>query len=178
MLALTDEERSMARTVKKRTAQADALAERDSTVTHLTIGQAAAASGVSAKMIRHYEDLGMIPRSNRTASNYRFYTDADVQTLRLVRRSRDLGFSMQQIATLVSLWRNRSRSSATVRRLALEHVDQLQEKIAHLQSMVRTLQQLADTCHGDARPECPILDDLAKPSAKTSTREQASRGAL
>lgn len=128
----------------------------------LTIGQAATASGVSAKMIRHYEALGMIPPSRRTAGNYRYYSDADVQTLRLVRRARDLGFSMEDITTLVSLWRNRSRASSTVRRLALQHIEQLEEKIAHMQSMVRTLQELADHCHGDARPECPILDDLAK----------------
>jgi MerR family copper efflux transcriptional regulator len=130
----------------------------------LTIGEAAEASGVSAKMIRHYEALGMIPKSRRTAGNYRMYSDADVQTLRLVRRARDLGFSVEQIAELVSLWRNRSRSSASVRRIALEHIAQLEEKIAHLQGMVRTLRELADHCHGDARPECPILDDLAKPA--------------
>ena len=141
----------------------------------LTIGQAAAASGVSAKMIRHYESLGMIPRSLRTAGNYRSYSDADVQTLRLVRRARDLGFSMEQIAALVSLWRNRSRASATVRRLALRHIEQLEEKIAHLQSMVRTLQELADHCHGDARPECPILEDLAKPADHAANHH--SRGA-
>lgn len=147
----------MARTARRSVAHADVRADGK-----FTIGQAAAASGVSAKMIRHYEDLGMIPKSSRTTSNYRYYSDADVQTLRLVRRARDLGFSMQQIATLVSLWRNRTRSSSTVRRLALEHIEQLQEKIEQLQSMVRTLQQLAENCHGDARPDCPILDDLAK----------------
>lgn len=140
----------------------------------LTIGQAAAASGVSAKMIRHYEALGMIPKPRRTAGNYRYYSEADVQTLRLVRRARDLGFSMQQITTLVSLWRNRSRASATVRRLALQHIEQLEQKIAHLQSMVRTLQELADHCHGDTRPECPILDDLAKPTGGSG--ERLSRG--
>jgi len=138
----------------------------------LTIGQAAAASGVSAKMIRHYEEIGIIPQPPRTGGNYRFYSDADVQTLRLVRRARDLGFSMPQIATLVSLWRNRSRSSASVRRLALEHIEQLQQKIAHMQDMVRTLQDLADHCHGDARPECPILDDLAKPMAPTAAHSR------
>jgi len=126
-------------------------------------------------MIRHYEVLGMIPKSNRTSGNYRFYTEADVQTLRLVRRARDLGFSVAQIGTLVSLWRNRSRSSAAVRRLALEHIDELEQKIAHLQSMVRTLQELAQHCHGDSRPECPILDDFAKPKAKSLAG--ASRGA-
>jgi Cu(I)-responsive transcriptional regulator len=131
----------------------------------MTIGQAAAASGVSAKMMRHYEEIGVIPRPHRAGGNYRFYSDADVQTLRLVRRARDLGFSMPQIAKLVSLWRNRSRSSASVRKLALEHIEQLEQKIAHMQDMVRTLHELADHCHGDARPECPILDDLAKPIA-------------
>lgn len=143
--------------------------------TEFTIGQAAEASGVSAKMIRHYESLGMIPKSRRSASNYRFYSEADVQTLRLVRRARDLGFSMEQIATLVSLWRNRSRASSTVRRLALEHIEQLEEKIAHLQSMVRILQELAEHCHGDARPSCPILDDLARPGS--ISRQHTSRGA-
>lgn len=145
-----------------------------STDSQLTIGQVAEHSGVSAKMIRHYEALGMIPKSKRTASNYRFYTEADVQTLRLVRRARDLGFSMEQIATLVSLWRNRARSSATVRRLAIEHIQQLEEKIEHLQSMVRTLQQLADNCHGDSRPDCPILEDLARPAREC---HQPARGA-
>jgi MerR family copper efflux transcriptional regulator len=139
----------------------------------LTIGEAAEASGVSAKMIRHYESLGMIPKSRRTAGNYRMYSDADVQTLRLVRRARDLGFSIEQIAELVSLWRNRSRSSASVRRIALEHIAQLEEKIVRTQSMVRTLRELADHCHGDARPECPILDDLAKP-ARTCARVSGS----
>lgn len=140
----------------------------------MSIGQAAEASGVSAKMIRHYEEIGVIPKPKRTGGNYRFYSDAEVQMLRLVRRARDLGFSMQQIATLVSLWRNRSRASSTVRRLALQHVEQLEQKIAHLQSMVRTLQNLADHCQGDARPECPILDDLARtPSASTRTNRGA-----
>ncbi len=135
----------------------------------LTIGQVAAASGVSAKMIRHYEALRMIPKPRRTAGNYRLYSEADVQTLRLVRRARDLGFSIQEIATLVSLWRDRSRASAAVRGLALRHVQQLEEKIEHLQSMVRTLRELADHCYGDSRPECPILDDLVKNDRSTRT---------
>jgi MerR family transcriptional regulator, copper efflux regulator len=141
----------------------------------LTIGQAAAASGVSAKMIRHYEGLGIIPKPSRTLGNYRFYGDSDVQTLRLVRRARDLGFSMEQVATLVSLWRNRSRSSASVRRLALRHVEQLEQKIGHLQSMVRTLQELAENCHGDARPDCPILDDLAKAPGRAHAQLRGAR---
>lgn len=127
----------------------------------LNIGGAATASGVSAKMIRHYESIGLIPSPPRSDGNYRVYSDVEVQTLRFIRRARDLGFSMNQISTLLSLWRNRSRSSAAVRKLALEHISELQRKIAELQSMVRTLQQLSDHCRGDARPECPILEDFA-----------------
>jgi MerR family transcriptional regulator, copper efflux regulator len=125
------------------------------------IGQAAEASGVSAKMIRHYESIGLIRAAGRSAGNYRVYDDRDVHTLRFVRRARSLGFSMKQIAELLSLWQNRSRSSAKVRRLALEHVDALENKILELQTMVRTLRHLAEQCHGDSRPDCPILDDLA-----------------
>ncbi len=136
----------------------------------MTIGQASAASGVSAKMIRHYEDTEIIPKPSRTGGNYRFYDNSDIQTLRLVRRARDLGFSIQQIATLVSLWRNRSRSSASVKRLALEHIEELERKIEHLRSMVRALQELADHCHGDTRPDCPILDDLAKEPPRAMLR--------
>jgi Cu(I)-responsive transcriptional regulator len=128
------------------------------------IGQAAEASGVSAKMIRHYESIGLVRAPGRSAGNYRVYDDRDVHTLRFVRRARSLGFSMKQIAELLSLWQNRSRSSAHVRRLALEHVDELESKIHELQTMVRTLKHLADRCHGDSRPECPILDDLASAS--------------
>jgi MerR family transcriptional regulator, copper efflux regulator len=126
------------------------------------IGQAAENSGVSAKMIRHYESIGLVPKPERTVSNYRTYGENDIHTLRFIRRSRALGFSMKQIATLVSLWRNRSRSSASVRRLAQEHITELQTKIDSMQSMVRTLKDLSRHCHGDERPECPIIDDLAK----------------
>ena len=127
-----------------------------------SIGKAAAASGVSAKMIRHYESIGLIPAPDRTAGNYRTYDTNDVHTLRFIQRARSLGFSMKQIATLVSLWRNRGRSSAAVRRLALDHVAELRAKIDSLQTMVQTLEHLATNCHGDARPECPILEELAK----------------
>jgi Cu(I)-responsive transcriptional regulator len=126
-----------------------------------TIGRAAAVSGVSAKMIRHYESIGLIPKADRTASNYRTYDASDVHTLHFIQRARALGFSMKQIATLVSLWRNRMRPSASVQRLAKEHIAELQAKIESMQSMVRTLSELAHACHGDARPDCPILDDLA-----------------
>lgn len=136
----------------------------------LNIGGAASASGVSAKMIRHYESIGLIPRPPRSYGNYRVYSDVDVQSLRFIRRARDLGFSMNQISTLLSLWRNRSRSSATVRRLAVEHISELQRKIAELQSMARTLEQLSEHCRGDARPECPILEDFADSSISNCHR--------
>lgn len=125
------------------------------------IGEAAEASGVSAKMIRHYESIGLIPRPGRTVGNYRIYGESDVHTLRFVHRARSLGFSMKQIAELLSLWQNRARRSERVRALALEHVETLERKIQQMQAMAQTLKELADHCHGDARPECPILDDLA-----------------
>jgi len=137
-----------------------------------TIGRAAEVSGVSAKMIRHYEAIGLIPKAGRTAGNYRTYSDNDVHTLRFIQRARKMGFSMKQIATLVSLWRNRSRSSASVQRLAREHIEELQAKIESMQAMVRTLSDLAHACHGDARPDCPILDDLAKTPGTTKKQEK------
>lgn len=143
--------------------------------TRHTIGHAAEISGVSAKMIRHYESIGLIPKANRTAGNYRTYDANDVHTLRFIQRSRALGFSMKQIATLVSLWRNRSRPSASVQRLAKEHITDLQAKIESMQAMVRTLSELAHACHGDARPECPILDDLAMtPTSSVKKSEKKS----
>lgn len=129
----------------------------------MIIGQAAAASGVSAKMIRYYEAIGLIPAAERTASGYRVYSEADVHTLRFVRRARRLGFSVAQIERLVALWRDRARSSAEVKRIALDHVEELERKIAELQGMSAVLRHLADHCQGDARPECPILEDLARP---------------
>ena len=140
--------------------------------TSLNIGSAASASGVSAKMIRHYESIGLMPRPSRSQGNYRVYSDSDVQSLRFIRRARDLGFSMKQISTLMSLWRNRSRSSGMVRKLAMDHIVELQQKISELQGMVRTLEQLAQNCRGDSRPECPILDDFSdSPSANCHVRE-------
>jgi Cu(I)-responsive transcriptional regulator len=127
----------------------------------MNIGEAAAASGVSAKMIRHYEESGFIPRARRTGSGYRIYQDADVHALRFIRRARDLGFSLKEIKTLLGLWGNRRRASADVKRLALKHVEELDAKIAEMQAMRKTLGQLAAHCHGDLRPECPILDDLS-----------------
>jgi Cu(I)-responsive transcriptional regulator len=128
----------------------------------MNIGQAAAASGVSAKMIRHYEDIGLTRAPGRTASNYRTYSDTDVHVLRFIRHARTLGFGIADIKELVGLWQNRSRSSAAVKRVAGKHLADLERKIAELQAMVRTLQHLIRHCHGDHRPECPILDELAR----------------
>jgi Cu(I)-responsive transcriptional regulator len=127
----------------------------------MNIGQAAEQSGVSAKMIRHYESIGLVEKARRTDGGYRIYTDNDVHTLRFIRRARDLGFSMKEIAQLVGLWRNRRRASGDVRRVAQQHITDLDQKIAELQAMRRTLTELVQHCHGDRRPECPILDDLS-----------------
>jgi Cu(I)-responsive transcriptional regulator len=128
----------------------------------VNIGTAADLSGISAKMVRHYESLGLLPRVARTDSGYRQYSEADVHTLRFIKRSRDLGFSMAEIAELVALWQNRRRASASVKRIAQKHVEELATRIEAMQSMQRALLQLLHHCHGDERPECPILDDLAR----------------
>lgn len=128
----------------------------------VNIGDAARLSGVSAKMVRHYESLGLLPRVGRTDSGYRQYGEADVHTLRFIKRSRDLGFSMQEIAELVGLWQNRRRASANVRKVAQKHADDLAQRIEAMQEMQRTLQHLIHCCHGDERPECPILEELAR----------------
>lgn len=127
----------------------------------MTIGQAAKSSAVSAKMIRHYESIGLLPKAHRTDSGYRLYDEADVHTLRFIQRARSLGFPLETIRTLLALWRNRRRSSAQVKDLAQRHTAELERKIAEMQAMVRTLKHLAQHCHGDERPDCPILDDLA-----------------
>ena len=128
----------------------------------VNIGDAARLSGVSAKMVRHYESLGLLPKVGRTDSGYRQYAEADVHTLRFIKRSRDLGFSMEEIGELVGLWQNRRRASANVRRVAQKHADDLAKRIAAMQEMQRTLKHLIHCCHGDERPECPILEELAK----------------
>ena len=127
----------------------------------VNIGAAARASGVSAKMVRHYESLGLLGDITRTDSGYRQYSAADVHTLRFIKRARDLGFSMAEIAELVSLWHDRRRASADVKRIAQTHVAELEKRIQAMQDMRRTLQNLLHHCHGDERPDCPILDDLA-----------------
>jgi len=128
----------------------------------VNIGEAARLSGVSAKMVRHYEGLGLLPAVARTDSGYRQYSEAEVHTLRFIKRARDLGFSMGEIGELVGLWQNRRRASANVRKIAQKHADELQQRIAAMQEMQRTLKHLIHCCQGDERPECPILEELAK----------------
>ena len=127
----------------------------------VNIGSAAGLTGISAKMVRHYESLGLLPGVARTDSGYRQYNEADVHTLRFIKRARDLGFSMAEIGELVALWQNRRRASASVKRIAQKHVDELAARIAAMQAMQRTLGHLLHHCHGDERPDCPILDDLS-----------------
>jgi MerR family copper efflux transcriptional regulator len=127
----------------------------------MNIGEAAKQSAVTAKMIRHYESLGLLPPAPRTDAGYRVYDDASVHTLRFIRRARDLGFGMREIDTLLGLWRNRRRASADVKRIAQTHADDLQRRIDEMQAMKRALEHLAHCCQGNGRPDCPILDDLA-----------------
>ena len=131
----------------------------------IDIGAAARKSGVSAKMIRHYESIGLLPKAARTQANYRVYRPSDIHTLRFIKRARALGFSMEDVRQLLGLWQNRSRSSAAVKSVSRKHVQELKQRIAQMQSMVDTLEHLATHCHGDQRPECPILDDLAAPAS-------------
>ena len=127
----------------------------------MNIGEAANASGVSAKMIRHYDSIGLIGAAQRTGAGYRVYGARDVQVLQFIHRARALGFSLEDIRTLLALWQDKQRASKDVRAMARQHIDQLDRKIADMQAMRRTLETLASRCHGDERPDCPILDDLA-----------------
>ena len=129
------------------------------------IGEAARRSEVSAKMVRHYESLGLLPRVGRTDSGYRQYSGKEVHTLRFIKRSRDLGFSMAEIADLLKLWQNRRRPSADVRRIAAKHVDDLNRRMQEMEAMKRTLDHLIKGCQGDHRPDCPILDALSDSNA-------------
>jgi len=129
----------------------------------VTIAQASATTGVSAKMIRHYESIGLIKAPLRTENRYRHYAESDLHDLGFIRRARDLGFSFEDIRQLLDLWRNKARSSAEVKAIALRHIEELDEKAAALAAMSRTLKTLAESCHGDARPDCPILQALDKP---------------
>lgn len=127
----------------------------------MNIGDAAKASGVSAKMIRHYESVGLLPPASRTDAGYRQYGEKDLRTLQFIRRSRDLGFSLEEIGSLLSLWQDRVRPSREVKALATQHLDFLDQKLAELQSMKHALAHLISCCHGDERPDCPILESLA-----------------
>lgn len=129
-------------------------------MTLVTIAQASASTGVSAKMIRHYESIGLIRAPLRTENRYRHYTEAELHDLGFIRRSRDLGFSFEDIRQLLDLWRNKGRSSAEVKAIALRHIQELDEKATALAAMSRTLKNLAESCHGDMRPDCPILEAL------------------
>ncbi len=145
----------------------------------MNIGEAARRSGVSAKMIRYYESIGLVAPAVRTDANYRVYAEADVHTLQFIRSARSLGFSMPEVAELLALWRDRRRASASVKRMALAHVEALRGRIRELQDMAATLEHLAQHCHGDTRPDCPILDQLAcaappAPAGRRKARQAAA----
>jgi Cu(I)-responsive transcriptional regulator len=127
----------------------------------MNIGQASDASGVSAKMIRYYEEIGLIRPASRSGNNYRVYDEEQVHVLRFIRRGRSLGFSLEETQTLLKLWQDKSRTSAAVKDVATSHIADLERRIAEMQGMVKTLKHLAHCCGGDHRPDCPILDDLA-----------------
>ena len=126
----------------------------------MTIGELARSSGVNAKLIRHYEAIGIVPKASRTASGYRIYSKTDIQFLKFIKRARSLGFSMKEIKKLIGLWRNKSRASKEVKSLAITHIKALETKILEMQEMADSLRLLAKNCHGDARPDCPILSSL------------------
>lgn len=127
----------------------------------MNIGQVASHSGVPAKTIRYYEEIGLIPPAGRTASGYRSYGEKDLQTLKFIQKARSLGFSVRDVGDLLALWRDRDRASADVKAIARGHVEAVERKIAELETMRRTLLHLIDRCHGDDHPDCPILEELA-----------------
>ncbi len=137
---------------------------------HYGIGQAAKLTGVTAKMIRHYEQLRLIPKAARSSNDYRLYDDRALHALRFIRRARSLGFSIKEIANLLNLWQNQRRASAEVKSLALKHIQELDQRITELQTMKASLMQLTLHCHGDDRPDCPILNDLAELSGSHSCK--------
>ena len=144
----------------------------------MNIGEAAKASGVSAKMIRHYESVGLFPEANRSESGYRQYSDREVHTLRFIRHSRDLGFSVEQIRELLGLWQNRRRPSRQVKALAQAHLAELEQKLQELAAMKATLEHLVHCCHGDDRPDCPIIDTLADEHAALPAKAGATTAGL
>lgn len=142
----------------------------------MNIGDASRASGVSVKMIRYYESIGLIKPPPRTESGYRVYSDNDVHALRFISQARDLGFSVEQMEGLLALWRDRSRASADVKAIALQHIAALEAKARALQAMSNTLQHLADHCQGDDRPECPIIEGFAAAAAPEAKKRQPRFG--
>lgn len=132
----------------------------------VNISQAADRSGVSAKMIRYYESIGLLKSAARRANGYRDYDESEVAMLQFVRRTRDLGFSLEEVGALLALWRDRGRSSRDVRRLAEKHLADIEQRMSEMRAVSRTLKRLVHACHGDDRPDCPILDDLATPRTK------------
>ncbi|WP_045227191.1 Cu(I)-responsive transcriptional regulator [Methyloterricola oryzae] len=144
----------------------------------MNIGEASRAAGISSKMIRHYEAIGLLSRQRRTASGYRDFDGNDIHTLRFIRQARDTGFSTPEIKRLLSLWVDRHRPAGEVRRLALEHLEALEAKIAELRAMAATLHQLVELCQGDDRPKCPILDALAGDVTSSSRHNSQSSVAI
>ncbi|MCC7482136.1 MAG: Cu(I)-responsive transcriptional regulator [Hyphomicrobiales bacterium] len=142
----------------------------------MNIGEASAASGVSSKMIRYYEDIGLLRPAARNAAGYRVYSQTNVHELNFVRRARDLGFTIEQIAELVGLWRDSGRASADVKRIAVEHIQVLETKLTEIQEMTAALKHLVSHCHGNHRPDCPIIEELA--ASGTVSRGVASRSSL
>ena len=128
----------------------------------MNIGEVAKISGVSAKMIRKYEESGLIPKAKRNVSGYRSYSENDVHSFRFIKTARSLGFSLKDIKELLSLWKNKKRASSNVKKIAQIHIEQLELKVNEINTMLNTLKHLTKNCHGDDRPECPILDSLSE----------------
>ena len=142
----------------------------------MNIGQASKASGVSTKMIRYYDEIGLVRPASRTESNYREFDEREVNELRFIRRARSLGFSMPEITQLLSLWRDRERPSREVKAIAEKHVNELDARIAEMQTMADTLRHLSHCCAGDDRPDCPILADLTGGGSPVEPRKSHVRG--
>jgi len=146
----------------------------------MNIGEASKATGISVKMLRYYEEIGLVQPARRAESGYRIFSDKNIATLRFVRRARDLGFQVRQIGALLDLWENGSRASADVKSLALSHVGELEQRRRELDEMIATLNHLARNCHGDDRPDCPILKSLGAesdtPSPRASRKKQPRKG--